>query len=68
MTNGKLLREIAKARGKTLQGLAEAIGVTRQGFFKKIENRSEFKASEISKLSDLLSLSEQEKQNIFFAL
>lgn len=68
MTNGELFREIAKANHKTLQELAEAVGLSRQGLFKKIENRSEFKASEISKLSDLLNLSEQEKQNIFFAI
>ena len=67
MTNGKLLKEIAKAKHRTLQELAEAVGLTRQGLFKKMENRSEFKASEISKISDLLGLSEQQKQNIFFA-
>lgn len=68
MTNGKLLKEIAKAKQKTLQELAEAVGLTRQGLFKKIENRSEFKASEIVKLTELLNLSEQQKRDIFFAL
>ena len=67
MTNGKLLKEIAKAKQITLQQLAEALGLTRQGLSKKIENRSEFRVSEVSKLSELLGLSEQQKQEIFFA-
>lgn len=66
MTNGKLLKEIAKAKQVTLQELAEALGLTRQGLSKKIENRSEFRVSEVSKLSEILGLSEQQKQEIFF--
>jgi transcriptional regulator with XRE-family HTH domain len=68
MTNGKLLKEIAKAKQVTLQELAEALGLTRQGLSKKIENRSEFRVSEVSKLSEILGLSEQQKQEIFFAM
>ena len=68
MTNGKLLKEIAKAKQVTLQELAEALGLTRQGLSKKIENRSEFRVSVVSKLSEILGLSEQQKQEIFFAM
>ena len=68
MTNGKLLKEIAKAKQVTLQELAEALGLTRQGLSKKIENRSECRVSEVSKLSEILGLSEQQKQEIFFAM
>ena len=68
MTNGKLLKEIAKAKQITLQELAEALGLTRQGLSKKIENRSEFRVSEVSKLAEILGLSEKQKQEIFFAM
>ena len=68
MTNGKLLKEIAKAKQITLQELADALGLTRQGLSKKIENRSEFRVSEVSKISDLLELSEQQRREIFFAV
>lgn len=68
MTNGKLLKEIAKAKQITLQELADALGLTRQGLSKKIENRSEFRVSEVSKISDLLGLSEQQRREIFFAV
>ncbi len=68
MTNGKLLKEIAKTKQITLQELAEALGLTRQGLSKKIENRSEFRVSEVSKLAEILGLSEKQKQEIFFAM
>ena len=68
MTNGKLLKEIARAKQITLQELADALGLTRQGLSKKIENRSEFRVSEVSKISDLLKLSEQQRREIFFAV
>lgn len=67
MTNGKLLKDIAKSKKITLNELATAIGITRQGLNKKITNRSEFRVSEVSKLTELLELSEQQKQAIFFA-
>lgn len=67
MTNGKLLKDIAKSKKITLNDLAAAIGITRQGLNKKITNRSEFRVSEVSKLTELLGLSEQQKQAIFFA-
>ena len=68
VTNGKMLKEIAKAKHITLQSIADAIGVSRQGLFKKIENRSEFKASEVMRISELLDLSEKQKKQIFFAV
>ena len=49
MTDGKLLKEIAKAKQITLQEIADAVGLTRQGLSKKIENRSEFRVSEVAK-------------------
>jgi len=68
VTNGKLLKEIAKAKQITLQEIAEALGLTRQGLSKKIENRSEFRVSEVAKISKLLELSEKQKREIFFAM
>lgn len=68
MTNGKLLKEIAQSKQITLTRIAEAVGLSRQGLFKKIENRSEFKASEVEKISNLLGLTEQQRKAIFFAV
>ena len=68
MTNGKLLKEIAQSKQITLTRIAEAVGLSRQGLFKKIENRSEFKASVVEKISNLLGLTEQQRKAIFFAV
>lgn len=47
--------------------IAESLGLTRQGLYNKLSGKREFKGSEIKKISDLLNLSEQEKEDIFFA-
>ena len=68
MTNGSLLKEYAKSKKITLNELANAIGLTRQGLNKKITNRTEFKVSEVMRLSELLGLTEEQKQSVFFAV
>ncbi len=68
MTNGSLLKEYAKDKNITLNELANAIGLTRQGLSKKITNRSEFKVSEVMRLSEILGLTEEQKQSVFFAV
>ena len=67
MTNTELLREKINQSGYKLQFIAEKIGITYQGLVKKINNRSEFRASEIQVLYVLLSLTEDERVSIFFA-
>lgn len=63
----ELRREIEKA-GIKYKFLAEQLGITTYGLQKKIENVNEFKASEIEKLSDILSLSVEKRMSIFFAI
>lgn len=47
--------------------LAESLGLSRQGLYNKLTGRKEFKSSEIKRLSKLLALSPEEKEQIFFA-
>lgn len=68
MTNAKLLESKIKDLGMTITSVAGKMGITRAGFYKKLHNCSEFKASEIIKLSAILSLSEAEREKIFFAV
>lgn len=65
MTNTYLLETKIKAVGLTISAVAKKLGITRAGFYKKLNNDSEFKASEISKLSAILSLSDSERERIF---
>ena len=51
--------------GLTMHEVAEKLGLSDMGFYKKINNITEFKASEIVKLKEILKLEAIEP--IFFA-
>lgn len=53
--------------GITKKKVAEKLGLSDMGLYKKINNASEFKASEISVLQEMLHLTQLERDNIFFA-
>lgn len=60
--------EVAITRAKlTKQEIAMKLGITAMGLYKKINNLSEFKASEIVILSKLLRLTNAQREEIFFA-
>lgn len=61
----KLYYKIKKSGFKMFH-LAEQLGLSRQGFANKLNGESEFYASEIGKLSELLSLTPEERDEIFF--
>lgn len=67
MTDTKLLRERIEKLGYKYAMLAEKLDLTYQGFLNKIENNREFKASEIEALRILLGLTDEERDEIFFA-
>jgi len=68
MTNSNELRRVIQESGMKLKFLAEELGLSRYGFQKKLDGKSEFKASEIERLCQLLRLEDlQIRQNIFFA-
>lgn len=68
MTNTTLLRRKIDESGYKLIFLAEKCGLTYQGFMKKVNNETEFKASEIQTLKELLNLTTEEVNAIFFAV
>ncbi len=65
MTNTLELEVAIKRAGITKRKLAEKLGLSEMGLYKKINNITEFKASEIAKLSEVLDL--QNKDEIFFS-
>lgn len=67
MTNTTLLRQKIDESGYKLQFLAEKCGLTYYGLMKKVNNETEFKASEIKVLKELLKLTNEEANKIFFA-
>lgn len=67
MTNTQLLRNRIEESGYKISYIAAKLGITYQGLSKKINNETEFKASEIKILYNLLSLDDADREAIFFA-
>ena len=67
MVNTKLLREKIDEHGFNMLFVAQKLGITYQGLLNKMQNKSEFTASEIQILTSLLNLTEKERNKIFFA-
>lgn len=68
MTNTNLLRKKLDESGYKLRFIAKQLGITYQGFLKKINNETEFKASEIQSLKEILNLTDEERDMIFFTV
>lgn len=67
MTNSLALEIAMKERGITKRELAKSLGLSEMGLYKKIRNDSEFKASEISAITNILELPLESRDKIFFA-
>lgn len=67
MTNTLLLKMAILKSGLTNKEVAQHLGLSAMGLYQKMNNVTEFKASEISQLYKLLNLSSlEEQQQIFF--
>lgn len=66
MTDSKVLKEKIAESGIPISFIARKIGISREGFYKKLNNETEFKASEISCVKEVLRLSNSERDAIFF--
>ena len=67
MTNTSLLEQYIEKSGYKKSYIAEQLCLTAYGFALKVNNKSEFKASEMSILCKLLKISAKDKEAIFFA-
>lgn len=67
MTDTKALRAVISESGLKYKRIAAEMGICPYSLQKKIDNKAEFKASEIVKLASLLSLSNSDRNSIFFA-
>lgn len=68
MTNTELLEKAIKESGLKKAFLANKIGLSASGFCNCLNNRAEFKASQINILCELLGIVDlAEKEAIFFA-
>lgn len=67
MTDTELFQRFVVKKGLKYGYLARCLGISRASLWMKINNTSEFKASEIAALSELLNLTVYERDAIFFA-
>ena len=67
MTNSLMFEMAILKAHVTKSDIADALGISRVSLTRKINNVTEFKASEISLLKNILKLSDQERDKIFFA-
>lgn len=68
MTDSIEFEVALKRAGLTKKEVARQLGISEMGLYKKINNITEFKASELSKLYELFKLETIEsQQRIFFA-
>lgn len=66
MTNTIELEVAIKRAGITKKELAEQMELSEMGLYKKINNITEFKASEIYKICKILSIKNKDREDIFF--
>ena len=67
MTDTLCLREELERSGISITFIAKKMGISREGLYNKLNNQTEFKASEIVALSEILNLSTDKRDKIFFA-
>ncbi len=67
MTDTIKLEMAITRSGETKKKIAECLGISEFGLYKKINNQTEFKASEIAILQKFLNLTHEERDSIFFA-
>lgn len=67
MNAAELRASIARS-GITNRKIASELGVSEQALYNKMQGESEFKSSEIKKMANLLSLSMNDVNLIFFDL
>ncbi|WP_329385670.1 toxin-antitoxin system, antitoxin component, Xre family protein [Anaerofustis butyriciformans] len=68
MTNTKAFIKKKFESGLSYSYLAKKIGISREALYKKRDNVTEFKASEIAILTKEMKLSKEERDNIFLSI
>lgn len=67
MTDTEKLNDTISESGIKITAIANKLGISREGFYKKLNNETEFKASEISAMQKILGLTNRKRDEIFFA-
>lgn len=67
MTDVEKFWSAVERSGMKKTAIASKLGISYQGFLNKVNNTTEFRASEIAEISGILRLAPEERDAIFFA-
>lgn len=67
MTNTKKLKSVLMAKGVTMSTLSELTGISLTSLSYKANNHRQFLAKEIAVIQEKLSLTNEQRDEIFFA-
>lgn len=67
MVDFDLLNQKIRDSGMTIVAIAAKSGILRETLYNRLNGATEFKASEILRISNVLRLSKEERDKIFFA-
>ena len=67
MTNTELFSKAVEGKGLKMEFIAKELGITSQSLRNKVNNRTEFKASEHDTIKRVLGLKQGEFVSIFFS-
>lgn len=67
MTNTTEFKVAMMRASMTMESLAEQVGISAVSMSYKVNNKREFTSSEIKRISDILNLTIEERELIFFA-
>ncbi len=67
MTDLIALKARIKASGMTMTAISQQSGILRETLYNRLAGKSEFRASEIQKLTYILKLKKTERDSIFFS-
>lgn len=68
MTDSEALRKLIDSRGLKMKYVADYLGLSAYGLQLKVDNRQEFKTSEVAALCELIEINSlMIKEKIFFA-
>lgn len=62
-----MLKNYIRKSGYRIYFIAEKLGITYQGLMNKIDNKTEFKQTEIVELTKLLNIDTESRELIFFS-
>lgn len=66
MINTELLKQKIDNSGYRFSWIAKQLKLSSYGFRKKLNNDTEFKVSEVSKICKILTINDKERDTIFF--